>query len=130
VFDLLDRCESIRPHIVEKNDATDEDVLRLLSGAKALLMPSYAEGFGMPVQEALTLGTPVITSPLNAIREFAGDIPEYIEPHDGAQWLSTIEDYAKIDSSLRNQQIARMRGFQSHSWQEHFTLVEAFLSSF
>jgi glycosyltransferase involved in cell wall biosynthesis len=129
VVDLLDRCESIQPHIVEKNDASDEEVSRLLSGATALLMPSFAEGFGMPVQEALSLGTPVITSPLPAIREFADDIPEYIEPHDGAKWLSTIQAYAETDSPLRAQQLERMRSFQSVCWQDHFKRVENFINS-
>jgi glycosyltransferase involved in cell wall biosynthesis len=129
VVDLLDRCESIQPYIVEKNDASDEEVSRLLSGATALLMPSFAEGFGMPVQEALSLGTPVITSPLPAIREFADDIPEYIEPHDGAKWLSTIQAYAETDSPLRAQQLERMRSFQSVCWQDHFKRVENFINS-
>jgi glycosyltransferase involved in cell wall biosynthesis len=127
VVDLLERCETIQPYLIEKNNASDDEVVSLLSGACALLMPSYAEGFGMPVQEALALGTPVITSPLPAIKEFAGDIPDYAEPYDGTSWLTLIEDYAKPDSSMRQAQLQRLPNFRHHTWQEHFQRVEEFL---
>ena len=127
VVDLLDRCSAIHPYLIEKNDASDDEVVALLAGAQALLMPSYAEGFGMPVQEALALGTPVISSPLPAILEFAGEIPDYAEPHDGVRWLELIEDYAKADSPRRAAQLERLPAFQHTTWHEHFQRVEAFL---
>ena len=127
VVDLLERCEAIHPYLVEKNDASDEEVVALLAGARALLMPSYAEGFGMPVQEALAMGIPVISSPLPAIVEFAGEIPYYAEPHDGVRWLELIEDYAKPDSLLRAAQLERLPAFQHTTWQAHFQGVEVFL---
>jgi glycosyltransferase involved in cell wall biosynthesis len=128
VVDMLERCESIHPHVLEVNNANDEQVISLLKGAQALLMPSFAEGFGMPVQEALAAGTPVISSPLRAIKEFAGDIPEYAEPHDGARWLELIKDYARDGSQLRAAQLKRLQRFKDTSWPEHFALVEDFLA--
>jgi glycosyltransferase involved in cell wall biosynthesis len=127
VVDLLERCSAIQPYLVEINDASDEAVVALLAGAQALLMPSYAEGFGMPVQEALALGTPVISSPLPAILEFAEDISDYAEPHDGVRWLELIEDYAKPDSPRRAAQLERLPAFQHTTWHEHFQRVEEFL---
>jgi glycosyltransferase involved in cell wall biosynthesis len=129
VVDLLERCEAIHPHLVEINDASDEQVVNLLAGARALLMPSYAEGFGMPVQEALALGTPVISSPLPAIKEFAGDIPDYAEPHDGTRWLELIEAYAQSPSLQREAQVQRLKNFRHTTWQEHFQKVEEFMES-
>ena len=127
VVDMLERCEAIHPHLLEINNASDEQVASLLKGARALLMPSFAEGFGMPVQEALAVGTPVISSPLPAIKEFAGDIPDYTEPHDGARWMDLIEDYARDHSELRGAQLDRLKRFKDTSWPEHFALVEEFL---
>lgn len=129
VVDLLERCETIHPYLIEKNNASDEEVAALLSGAQALLMPSYAEGFGMPVQEALALGTPVISSPLPAIREFAADIPDYAATYDGARWLELIESYARTDSPERIAQLQRLPAFCHHTWQEHFRSVENFLEA-
>jgi glycosyltransferase involved in cell wall biosynthesis len=128
VIDLLERCDTIRPHVLEINNGTDSEIVSLIRGARALLMPSYAEGFGMPVLEALSLGTPVISSPLPAIREFAGDIPDYAEPHDGVRWLQLIEDYAHPDLEVRQNQIKRLAGFRDITWEEHFGIVGEFLN--
>lgn len=129
VVDLLERCEAIHPYLIEKNDASDEEVVALLACARALLMPSYAEGFGMPVQEALAMGIPVISSPLPAIQEFAGEIPDYAEPHDGTRWLKLIEEYAKPHSPEREAQLQRLPAFRHHTWPEHFERVAAFLEA-
>jgi glycosyltransferase involved in cell wall biosynthesis len=127
VVDMLERCKAIHLHLLEVNNATDEQVVSLLKGARALLMPSYAEGFGMPVQEALALGTPVISSPLPAIREFAGEIPDYAEPHDGMRWEELIRSYAVDSSPERQAQLERLKSFKDMTWPEHFALVEEFL---
>jgi glycosyltransferase involved in cell wall biosynthesis len=129
VVDMLERCETIHPHLLELNSASDELVAALVKGASALLMPSFAEGFGMPVQEALAWGTPVISTPLAAIKEFAGDIPEYAEPHDGARWLELIGDYARPDSSRRAAQMARLEKFRDTRWPDHFAKLEEFLDT-
>lgn len=129
VLDLLDRCEAIRPFVTEINDANDGLVAALIKGARALVLPSFAEGFGMPVQEALALGTPVICSPLPAIREFAGEIPDYASPLDGARWSDLILDYAKNDSRMWMEQKQRLSGFQDTTWDAHFNIVQNFLMS-
>jgi glycosyltransferase involved in cell wall biosynthesis len=50
----------------------DEQLQVLIRGARALLMPSVAEGFGLPVAEAMALGTPVICSDIASLAEVAG----------------------------------------------------------
>jgi hypothetical protein len=69
----------------------------------------------------------VISSPLPAIKEFAGDIPDYAEPHDGTRWLELIETYAKPHSPMREAQLQRLPNFRHTTWQEHFQRVEEFL---
>ncbi len=129
VVDLLERCETIHPHLLELNNASDDLVAALIKGARALLMPSFAEGFGMPVQEALAWGTPVISTPLSAIREFADEIPEYAAAHDGAHWLELIEDYMRPDSPRRAAQLERLKNFRDTRWSDHFSKLEEFLDS-
>lgn len=48
------------------------DLLALVAGARALVFPSLAEGFGLPVAEAMVLGTPVLTAAGGALEETAG----------------------------------------------------------
>lgn len=57
-------------------------LLDLINGARAMLFPSLAEGFGLPVAEAMTLGTPVMTSNLPALREVAGGAALLVDPLD------------------------------------------------
>jgi len=129
VVDMLERCESLRPHLIELNHSADDQVAALIRGATALLMPSFAEGFGMPVQEALAWGTPVISSPLAAIKEFARDIPDYAEPFDGKRWLELVEEYSRPDSVQRAAQLARLPAFRDTNWGTHFARTEKFLDS-
>jgi glycosyltransferase involved in cell wall biosynthesis len=129
VVDMLERCETIHPHLLELNDASDEVVAALIEDATALLMPSFAEGFGMPVQEALARGTPVISTPLAAIQEFAGDIPDYAEPHDGSRWLELLEEFARPDSPQRTEQMARIPRFKDTTWPAHFQRSGNFLQT-
>lgn len=64
-------------------DSPDDAQLRELYATAALLvLPSRAEGFGLPVAEALASGCPVVCSDLPAIRGFAGDGPLYVPVGD------------------------------------------------
>jgi glycosyltransferase involved in cell wall biosynthesis len=54
----------------------------LIAGARAVLFPSLYEGFGLPVLEAMTLGTPVITSTASSLPEVAGDAALLVDPFD------------------------------------------------
>jgi glycosyltransferase involved in cell wall biosynthesis len=129
VVDMLERCKAVRRHVHEIGTASDGQVATLLQNAQALLMPSFAEGFGIPVQEALSLGVPVISSPLPAIIEHAGDIPDYIQPYDGKAWLEAVLNYAAEDSTQRNMQLERMKGHKHPLWKNHFELLSAFLAN-
>ena len=62
----------------------DSDVPALVAGACALVQPSFAEGFGLPVIEAQAAGTPVACSDIPALREAAGDAAVFFDPHDVA----------------------------------------------
>jgi glycosyltransferase involved in cell wall biosynthesis len=60
----------------------DGDLPALVAGARVLVQPSFAEGFGLPVIEAQAAGTPVACSDLPALREAAGDAAVFFDPHD------------------------------------------------
>jgi glycosyltransferase involved in cell wall biosynthesis len=59
-----------------------EDLAALYRGAMALAFPSLYEGFGLPILEAMALGTPVVTSNYGAMLEVAGDAAELVDPYD------------------------------------------------
>ncbi|GAB6967538.1 hypothetical protein JCM25156A_15750 [Komagataeibacter kakiaceti JCM 25156] len=57
-------------------------LLRAIHDAHALLLPSLAEGFGLPIVEAMALGTPVLTSRGGATGEIAGGAALLVDPTD------------------------------------------------
>jgi len=108
-------------------DCSDDELRRWIAGAEALLMPSFAEGFGLPIIEALSLVTPVIASALPVFREIAGDIPAYVPAGDSAAWLEAIRGFGDTE---RDRQLNSMRGYDPPTWRRHFEIVEEWLGTF
>lgn len=125
IVDMLERCPAIVAHVDEINGMADADVAVALAGARALLLPSFAEGFGMPVAEALHAGTPVLCSDLPALREAGGAAPDYLDPLDGAAWIEAIQAYAAERSPRRDAAIARIASWTPPTWQDHIATVRA-----
>lgn len=127
ILDLLDRATGLRPHVFECKRLPDAQLRRLLLGARAMLFPSFAEGYGLPLAEALALGVPVIASDLPVFQEIAGDLPRYHDPIDGLGWIQAVEEFAAPTSPARNAQIADLSTFLVPSWAEHFARADAFI---
>jgi glycosyltransferase involved in cell wall biosynthesis len=127
-IDMLERCPALRSVVFERTNVPDDEAARLVQGARALLLPSFAEGFGFPTVEALALGVPVLCSNLAALRENGGDVPEYLDPLDGLGWRSAVIDYALPSSPRRAAQLDRLSGWMPPSWRDHFAAVEALIA--
>ncbi len=127
VFALLDRSPRLKGHVRELGRCDDATMLATIDQARAVLLPSFIEGFGIPLVEALQRGTPVIASDLPVFHEIAGEIPLYLDPLDGQRWETAICDFL-TDSSERQRQLAAIPDFRPHSWEDHFNRVEVWLS--
>ena len=127
VFQRLDHDEALRPSVVELAHCSDRELATHLASARALLFPSFAEGYGLPLIEALAAGAPVIASDLPVFRELCGAIPTYLDPRDEGAWEAAILDYARPDSAQRSAQCERMKGYRAPRWDEHFSVVETWL---
>jgi alpha-1,3-rhamnosyl/mannosyltransferase len=94
----------------------DEDVPALLALADALVLPSFAEGFGLPVLEAQAAGTPVACSDLPALHEAGGEAAVFFNPRDASTIASALNALLGDDekrSLLRKKGRGRARAF---SW--------------
>lgn len=128
VFALLDRSPRLKGYVRELGRCDDATMLGWLDQARALLMPSFIEGFGIPVIEALQRGVPVIASDLPVFREIAGDIPLYLDPLDGQGWEAAIRAYCG-DAPDRARQLAAMPSFRTPTWDDHFAKVDGWLAT-
>jgi glycosyltransferase involved in cell wall biosynthesis len=68
----------------------EDDLARVVTGAAALVFPSWYEGFGLPALEALACGTPVVATALPALREVLGDQAELVPPGDAAAMAAAL----------------------------------------
>jgi len=126
VLRTLERCRAFQGKVIVAHGLSSPALRRLIAHAKALLMPSFAEGFGLPVIEALAVGTPVIASDLPAHREIAGDLAIYRDPTDGPGWLAAIcmfaDGYGPAAEMRR-----RVAAYQPATWSQYFLRIERFL---
>ncbi len=81
----------LRRHLIIVSGLSTPTLARLMAGARAVLMPSFAEGFGLPPVEALALGTPAVLSDIDAHRDAAGDYGIYLGATDVEAWAARIE---------------------------------------
>jgi glycosyltransferase involved in cell wall biosynthesis len=115
--------------VLERPRCSDAELARWLRHARALLLPSFAEGYGMPLVEALAAGVPVLASELPVFREVAGAVPDYLDPLDGPAWLAAVTAYAAPDCEARRAQLERMQGFCAPTWARHFAVVDKLIAS-
>jgi glycosyltransferase involved in cell wall biosynthesis len=123
---MLDDPAMFGGSVVELGRCSDDELASIIAGARALLMPSFAEGFGLPVIEALELGTPVIASDLPVFREIAGDIPTYVDPSDRRAWRTAIGSFVE-DGPERQRQLDRIPGYCAPDWATHFRIVDGWI---
>ncbi len=70
---------------------SDEDLSALYNLASVFVMPSFYEGFGLPVLEAMACGCPVITSHRGSLPEVAGEAAYYVEPENVEEIQKAVE---------------------------------------
>jgi glycosyltransferase involved in cell wall biosynthesis len=107
-----------RQHIVATGYVPAKDLLPLLSGAEAFVLPSLYEGFGLPVLEAQQVGVPVVCSTAGSLPEVAGDGAVYFDPYsiaDMAEKMAQVVGDPALRAELRQK---GLRNVQRFSWEQ------------
>lgn len=114
-FDDLLRRSRARVHLT--GFVSDHDLSRLYSATDCFLYPSLAEGFGLPVAEALACGAPVVTSDRTSLPEVAGDAALLVDPGDVdsvAEPVQRMLEDPQLQADMRRRALARAQDF---SWE-------------
>jgi glycosyltransferase involved in cell wall biosynthesis len=105
-------------HVCFVENPLDEELVALYNAAALLVLPSFYEGFGLPVLEAMACGTPVVCTDRGSLPEIAGDAALLVNPDD-LDSLADAMERALDDEPLRGQM--RERGFAQvarFSWEK------------
>jgi len=95
-----------------------DDLVKIYNGAAGFVYPSWCEGFGLPVVEAMACGVPVITSSVSATAEIAGDAAMLVSPSSVEEIAYAINEII-LDQSQREQLIAKgLRRVADFSWEK------------
>ncbi len=100
-----------------KNGITEGDLPALYQGAEIFVYPSFYEGFGLPVLEAMASGTPVITSNTSSLPEVAGDGAILVNPSNIFELYEAMEALTSnmdLRNKLRNKGYKQSKKF---SWE-------------
>jgi glycosyltransferase involved in cell wall biosynthesis len=129
IVDFMSRCPALVDTVIETNGLSTPAMREFIRDARALLMPSFTEGFGLPIIEALALGTPVIASDIEAHREVGGAFAHYIDPLDGAAWQDEICARASESDAQLQERRNRLSHFAPQTWTSYFEDVMPFIYS-
>jgi len=126
--------------IIEKNTTyihylgfiSDEELAKVYNLASCFVFPSFYEGFGLPVLEAMACGTPVVCSDSSSLPEVGGDAVLYCDAHNVDDIQSKIEDVLE-NEALQNTMITKgIERAQTFSWEkstlEHIEVFEMLLA--
>jgi glycosyltransferase involved in cell wall biosynthesis len=110
-FHELIRSSPIKGRVKHLGYLPDADLRDQYLKCKALVYPSIYEGFGLPVLEALKLGTPVLTSKSTAMEEIAGGNAMYFDPYDIESIARAIMNFLKTGGAIIDQ-----KSLERYSW--------------
>ncbi len=95
----------------------DQDLPYIYAGAAVFAFPSFYEGFGFPVLEAMACGVPVVTSNVSSLPEVAGDAALLVDPHQPEQIAKAISQLL-VDEKLRRDLVEKgLRHARQFTWE-------------
>jgi glycosyltransferase involved in cell wall biosynthesis len=114
----------VRDAVIQLPRQDQRTIASLYRQAAVVLMPSEAEGFGLPVIEALACGSPVIASDIPVFREVGADAVVYARLADVADWAAVVDEVlARPVSGVERD--ARLRHAARFSWKTHADTIAA-----
>jgi glycosyltransferase involved in cell wall biosynthesis len=117
----IDKPDGDGPGVLSLGYLPADSIRVLLQNARGLLFPSLAEGFGLPIVEAMAVGTPVMTSRGGATGEVADDAALLVDPlnvTDMAAGIAALENNYPLWLSLADRGMRRARYFSSERYAE------------
>lgn len=117
----LIRNLGIEGSVQQVRDIPRSELAALYRRASVVLVPSRAEGFGLPVAEALACGAIVVASDLSVLREVGGDAVIYCPTEDLVAWTDRL--HGVLSSGNAPTREVRLARAERYSWRHHAEII-------
>ena len=111
---------------------SDQDLGLLYENSKAFIFPSRYEGFGLPLLEAMSFGTPILCSKVTSLPEVGERVPIYFDPSDPmdlSQKMDLLNQSKTLIEKMRTAGYQRVKNFTwEESAQKHVDLFKSVLN--
>jgi glycosyltransferase involved in cell wall biosynthesis len=115
LIDAIQADRTLRGSIIFCSHLSDAELATLVKACTLTLFPSFYEGFGLGLTEALLMGKFGIASTSGALPEVGGNFVDYLDPDDILGWSTAIGRYMNDTNLLANKE-TNLRNFQRISW--------------
>lgn len=112
---------ALAPHIRQRQGIPRDELASLYAGATAVVVPSLAEGFGIPVIEGLACGAPVIASDIPVLREVGVEGVRFCSLNQVDEWVGAIEELCATGARPSREIQERIRA--RYSWQAQAEII-------
>ncbi len=120
-FDEIKKAIEVSPYkkdIVLKDYISEEEKSELYKNADLFILPSFYEGFGLPVLEAMSYGVPVICSAVSSLPEVVGNAALLVDPND-PKAIAEAMNKVFSDNDLRERMIEKgFKNVKRFSWEK------------
>jgi glycosyltransferase involved in cell wall biosynthesis len=121
VSDLL-KTISLNPStkdlIIVLNEVNDSELLKLYEKALFCVYPSFYEGWGLPIAEALSLNKVVVSSNTSSLPEVGKDLVIYADPYSPREWANIIYDLLKNPEKIKILEDKIKKNYISTTWEK------------
>jgi glycosyltransferase involved in cell wall biosynthesis len=121
VESLIEQMEAsglLGSHIRLVNGLSDQEIATLYRNCLFTVLPSFLEGWGLPVGESLGYGKVCIASDTSSMREAGGDAAIYIDPYNTRSLFEALRSLLSDPKALRSREQSISQDFHARSWKE------------
>jgi glycosyltransferase involved in cell wall biosynthesis len=115
--------------IVQLHNVNDAELRLLYEAALFCLYPSFYEGWGLPVGEALALGKAVLSSDRGSLPEVGGELVRYVDPWNPVAWAEAIWSLTRDDKERKAIESKVRSTYKAKQWEETAATVKTLINS-
>ncbi len=114
--DVLRLMDKNRENIVYLGYLNDQELAYVYNLATVFIFPSFYEGFGLPVLEAMACGTPVIASDTASLPEVCGTAARLVDPNNIEEMTAALEEFLTNDDLRRSFAARGLQHARNYTW--------------